>query len=150
MFLWAPVVLFLGAMIYVTGSSYTFTKGEATAASPWYLQAVMAPLLCVAMLGCQRSGRLGRSIAAVTVLLWGYILAATYVAKLFPLYGGFAGGRSTLRDLAHWYLSDWPRTSDILSTTAMAPASVLVTLLVLALVALVTSMAAIVHNEHLV
>ena len=152
--LWAPLVLFCGAMIYVTGSSYSFTKGAATAASPWYLQAVMTPLLCLAMLGCQRSGRAGRSLATASVVLWGYILAATYVAKLFPLYGGFGGGRSTLRDIAHWYLADWPRTSDILNTTALAPAALLVALLVVLLAALVASayatIAAIVHNEHLV
>lgn len=149
-FLWAPLILFCGAMIYVTGSSYSFTKGAATAASPWYLQAVMTPLLCLAMLGCQRSGRVGRWIAMASVVLWGYILATTYVAKLFPLYGGFGGGRSTLRDIARWYLSDWPRTSDILNTSAMAPASLLVFLLVMVLAALVANIAAIVHNEHLV
>jgi hypothetical protein len=137
-------------MIYVTGSSYTFTKGEATAASPWYLQAVMAPLLSVAMLGCQRSGRVGRWLAASTVVLWGYILAATYVAKLFPLYGGFTGGRSTLRDLMHWYVSDWPRTADILSTTALASPAVLVTLLVALLATLLATVVAIVHNDLLV
>ena len=141
-FLWSPVVLFCAAMVYVTGSSYTFTKGEATAASPWYVQAVMAPLLCLAMLGCQKSGRLGRWIAMASVALWGYILAATYVAKLIPLYGGFSGGRSTLRDLGAWYLSDWSRTSDILSTTAMVPWAVLVTLLAILLAVLAATMAA--------
>ncbi len=132
-FLWTPVVLFGAAMIYVTGSAYTFTKGSIAVASPWYLQAVMTPLLSVALLGCRRSGRVGRYLATATLLLWGYILAATYIAKLFPLYGGFAGGRSTLRDIAHWYIAGWPRTSDILGTTAMVPAPWLAALLVLLL-----------------
>jgi len=136
--LWAPVLLFCAAMIYVTGSSYSFTKGLATAASPWYLQAVMAPLLCLALLGCQRVGRPGRWLAAFAVLLWGYILAATYVAKLFPLYGGFAGGRSTLREIAHWYLTDWTHTADILDTTALLPASCLAVLLAATLLTLLT------------
>ena len=146
-FLWAPVVLFCGAMIYVTGSSYSFTKGEATAASPWYLQAVMPMLLCMAMLGCRRSGRLGRWIAMGSAVLWGYILAATYVAKLIPLYGGFTGGRSTLRDLGAWYLSDWSRTSDILNTTAMVPAAVLLTLLATLLTILSATVVALLRNR---
>lgn len=129
-FLWAPVVLFCAAMLYVTGSSYVFTRGLAVAASPWYLQPVMGPLLVVAMLGCQRGGGMGRWLARISVVLWGYILAASYIAKLFPLYGGFAGGRSTLREVAHWYAADWPRTSDILSTTAMVGSGWLVAILV--------------------
>jgi hypothetical protein len=140
-FLWAPVVLFCCAMIYVAGSAYTYTKGEATVASPWYLQAVMGPLLCVSLIGCQRAGRAGRWIAAAEVVLWGYVLAATYVAKLFPLYGGFTGGRSTLRDIARWYTADWPRTSDILSTTAMVTAPWLVVLLSALLMVLLATMA---------
>jgi hypothetical protein len=137
-FLWAPVLLFGAAMIYVAGSAYTFTKGEIAVASPWYLQAVIAPLICLAMLGCQAAGTLGRWIAVASVVLWGYILAATYVAKLFPLYGGFPGGRSTLRDIVRWYIADWPRIADILSTTALAPAATLVLLLGLLLATLVT------------
>jgi len=101
-FLWAPVLLFAAAMIYVTGSSYSSTKGLAIVASPWYVQAVMPPFLCVALLGCQRSERLGKWTAAATVLLSGYILACTYTVKLIPLYGGFSQGRSTLRDIVHW------------------------------------------------
>ncbi len=146
-FLWAPVILFCGAVIYVVGSSYSFTKGEATAASPWYLQAVMTPLLCMAMLGCQRSGRVGRWVAGGSVVLWGYILAATYVAKLFPLYGGFAAGRSTLRELGGWYLSDWTRTSDILSTTTMVPATVLWSLLAILLAVLPATVAAVLNYD---
>jgi hypothetical protein len=139
-FLWTPVVLFTAGMIYVAGSSYTFTGGAVAVASPWYLQAVMAPLLCLAMLGCQRSGTLGRWLTAVTVVLWSYILAATYVAKLFPLYGGFSGGRSTLREIAHWYLTDWARPSDILSTNSLLESTGLVVLLVLLLTTLLSTM----------
>lgn len=141
LFLWAPIVLFCAGMIYVTGSSYSFTKGEVAVASTWYLQAVMAPLLCLALLGCQRSGRAGHWLAAAMAVLWGYILAVTYVAKLFPLYGGYPAGRSTLHDIARWYATDWPRTADILSTLAMVPPSVLLILLAACLCILVLSAA---------
>lgn len=140
-FLWAPVVLFCAAMIYVTGSSYTYTKGLAIAASPWYLQAVMAPLLCAMLLGFERAGKAGRWLSLATALLWGYVLAATYLAKLIPLYGGFRGGRSTLKEIVQWYRTDWARTSDILSTTAMLPAAWIVGMLVVVLAALVLLLA---------
>lgn len=136
-FLAAPVLLFLAAMIYVAGSSYSYTKGLATAASPWYLQAVMPAGLCIALLGCQRVGRWGRRLASSMAILWAYVLAATYLAKLFPLYGGFPGGRSTLREILHWYGSAWPRTSDILATTAMAPPALLLCLTVALLTLLI-------------
>lgn len=140
-FLWLPVALFCAAMIYVTGSSYVYNHGSVTVASPWYMQAVMAPLLCLAMLGCQRSGKPGTWLATGTIVLWSYILAATYLAKLIPLYGGFPGGRSTLRDLWIWYRSSWGRTADILDTTALAPAAVLVPLLAALLVILLLTAA---------
>ena len=135
-FLWAPVVLFCGAMLYVTGSSFVYTKGLAIAASPWYLQAVMPLLFAVALLGCQRSGMVGRGVAVGCVVLWGYVLAVTYAAKLFPMYGGFGGGRSTLRDIARWYAHDWARTSDILNTTSLMPSTFLVTVLISLLIVL--------------
>jgi hypothetical protein len=145
-FLWAPIIFFFAGMVYVTGSSYSFTKGEVAVASTWYLQAVMAPLLCLALLGCQRSGRAGSWLAAAMALLWGYTLAATYVAKLFPLYGGFSAGRSTLHDIAHWYSTDWPRTADILSTIAMVPPAVLLILLAACLTVLCISAAKVVKS----
>jgi hypothetical protein len=145
-FLWAPAALFCAAMIFDMGSLYTYTNGAEKVTGPWYLQAIMIPVLSLAMLGCRRSGRTGRWIAAVSVVLWGYIMAATYAAKLFPMYGGFAGGRSTLRDLAYWYGSDWPRIADILNTTAMAPASVLAALLGMVLAAMLLTMASLLRS----
>jgi hypothetical protein len=147
-FLWAPVLLFAAAMIYVTGSSYSYTKGVATAASPWYLQAVIPLLLCLAMLGCQRGGRPGRLLATAMTVLWGYILGATYIAKLFPLYGGFQAGRSTLHDIARWYLADWTRTADILSTTSLAPAPLLFAELLMLLATLLLLAPALCWSHH--
>ncbi len=119
--LWTPLLFFCVAMIYVAGSSYTYTKGGATVASPWYLEAVMPSLLCLALLSAQAKATIGKWVAAAMAILWGYVMATTYIAKLFPMYGGFAEGRSTLRAIVHWYGSSWPRTADILDTTALAP-----------------------------
>ena len=138
--LWLPVGLFCAAMIYVVGSGYVYTKGEMKVASPWYLQAVLPALVLLALEGCQWSGRWGGWLARGMVVLWGYVLAATYVAKLFPLYGGFSGGRSTLRDIGRWYATDWARTSDILSTTSMVTAPWLLAMLAVVLAALAASM----------
>jgi hypothetical protein len=80
------------------------------------------------------------------VVLWSYILAATYVAKLFPLYGGFSGGRSTLREIAHWYLTDWTRTSDILGTNSLLGSTGLLVLLVLLLTTLISTMVVLVRR----
>jgi hypothetical protein len=133
---WLPVLFFCAAMVYVTGSTYTYSKGLAKAASPWYLQAVMPMVLCGMLLGCQRSLRIGRWVAVCATVLWGYVLAATYLAKLFPLYGGFSRGRTTLSEVLAWYASSWHATCDILDTTALAPAAVLAILLVCVLATL--------------
>jgi hypothetical protein len=139
-FLGLPVVVFCAAMVYVTGSSYAYTKGFATAASPWYLQAVMPALLCMAVSGCQYAARTGPWIAGAMAALWAYVLAAAYLAKLIPLYGGFARGRSTLRDIVAWYASSWRTAADILNTTALAPCAV-ITLLLLLLLAVLLALA---------
>jgi hypothetical protein len=134
--LWLPVTLFSLAMIYAAGSTYTYSQGRAIAAGPWYIQAVLPLVLCAALLGCQNSPRVGRWIAPAMAILWGYILAATWIAKLIPLYGGFTSGKSTLREIVHWYATAWPATADILDTTALAPTLILAPLLLCVLVTL--------------
>jgi hypothetical protein len=46
------------------------------------------------LLGASRGERLGRLVAASLMVLLGYVLAATYAAKLIPLYGGYEGRAS--------------------------------------------------------
>lgn len=45
----------------------------------------------LAALGMQRNGIAGRVLAGLTCLVSAWIAALTYVAKLFPLYGGYEG-----------------------------------------------------------
>ena len=44
-------------------------------------------------------------LACITIVLWSYVMAATYVAKLIPLYGGFASAHSRVSELVGWYRS---------------------------------------------
>ncbi len=129
------VLLFAAALLYATLVSYASSGGIAKAAAPWYSQVLATPLLALAYLGCARRRRLGGIAAAILVALFAYVLAATYVAKLIPLYGGYQE-RASLALLWKLYserLGDLARNLDLLS---LAPARV-----IFALTALVVALA---------
>lgn len=69
---------------------HVYIHGAAMVASPWYAQILTTPLIAMSMLGASRWRRLGTFLAASLVL------AATYAAKLIPLYGGYEGRTSCL------------------------------------------------------
>lgn len=94
---------------YVTASSFFFTHGAAAGASPWYMQPLLAPVLCLAFLGLARAGVCGRIVAALTAALSVYLISATYLANLVPLYGGYHQPRSQVADLYTWYVQDTNR-----------------------------------------
>jgi hypothetical protein len=52
-----------------------------------------------------RAPRWGRLLTLLFVLLWSYVLAATYLIKLAPLYGGYPTPRTHWRELPAWYVS---------------------------------------------
>jgi hypothetical protein len=85
---------FVLAIAYAATVSHAYTHGASTGPSPWYAQVLSAPLLGLALLGASRWQRLGSVVAAFLVVLFGYILAATYAVKLIPLYGGYEGRTS--------------------------------------------------------
>ena len=116
----AGAVLFCAGIAYATALLHIYTQGVSKSTGQWYTQAFFAPLLCVLFTGLARCGRLGRLVAALMVCLWGYVMAATYVAKLIPQYGGWTEGSVRLASLLRWYRDDWARITDILSTTALA------------------------------
>jgi hypothetical protein len=68
-----------------------------------------------------RMPRVGRPIAAATLLLWSYIGIATYLVKLIPLYGGYDKGRNTLRETLNWYISNGRDLTSVLSIISLAP-----------------------------
>ena len=99
-----------------------YTHGAANGPSPWYAQAILAPLLGLALLGAARWPRLGRFVAALLVLEFGYVLTATYVVKLIPLYGGY-DGRTSLVGVAALYSRRLGVLATNLDTVALAPAA---------------------------
>lgn len=105
-------------LLYSTILSHTVTGGVQISPSPWYAQPIIAPLVCLATAG------LGNALRRALVALSAYIIAATWLAKLIPLYAGFAG-RASLANLWRWYAGS---SHGVLSLTAMAPAPVIWTL----------------------
>jgi hypothetical protein len=118
----AAVACFCAALVYVTATSFSFRHGSSAGASPWYMQPLLAPLLCLIMRGTQRSGRVGWLVSSILVLLSAYVLCATYIAKLIPLYAGYNRPRSGLAFLYTWYMDEAPDLSDRLQMTCVAPA----------------------------
>jgi hypothetical protein len=112
-------------LVYYTCVAWADTRGAATNAMPWYAQCVMPAIWILAALGMQRSGMAGRVIAGCTCLVAAWIAALTYLAKLFPLYGGYEG-RANLPGIWNWWTGT-PGT--LLSSVTLVPVSVLFVLL---------------------
>ncbi|MBV9769646.1 MAG: hypothetical protein JOZ32_08755 [Bryobacterales bacterium] len=129
-------VLFALALGYAAVVSHIYSHGAAEGPSPWYAQVLLGPLLGLAFLGVSRRRRIGRFVAAVLVLVFGYVLAATYAVKLIPLYGGFEG-RTTLAGVAMLYSHRLGILAANLDAVTLAPAAAIFVLagVVIALVA---------------
>ncbi len=93
--------LFVLGFVYQICVTWVSTNGKQYA-EPWYLECIVPGIWALAFLGLQRSGFAGRMIAAALVLTTAWIAVATYVAKLFPMYGGFYG-RSTIPAVVNWW-----------------------------------------------
>ncbi|MBI3694634.1 MAG: hypothetical protein HY238_07310 [Acidobacteria bacterium] len=98
------------AFWYAIGQSFVFTGSTAAGPHAWLTQPLLAPGLCLLLCGLARSGRLGRIVTTALVALGAYMISATYVWKLVPLYGGWQGRPR------------WP-VRDILNTTCLLPAT---------------------------
>jgi Dolichyl-phosphate-mannose-protein mannosyltransferase len=116
-----------GGLIYATTQSFVFTKGQSIGASAWYAQPLLAPVLCLALLGAHRLGHPGRWLTVAMIALWMYVQCASYAVKLIPLYGGFSGGRSSPGAIWEWYRLAWADSfSRLGNVTLLSPALVLV------------------------
>lgn len=95
--------------------------------------------MLIVFAGLQHAGIGGRVIAVLSVLLWGYVIAATYLAKLIPWYGGFTAAHARLALLWRWYVDHGAQRDAVLLTVCLgglAAVQVLVVLSLLAVVAL--------------
>lgn len=140
------VCAFLLALVYRSVIIYLDTRVQGAAPAPWFAQVLVAPLLTMGALGCCRLPRLGRWVAALAVLAFGYLLAATYFLKLIPVYSG-CEGRSSLAALTRLYTSEMRRILEDLGAVALAPGKLLFALAVLAVVLIAVQQAAL--GRHL-
>jgi hypothetical protein len=123
----AHCALFALALLYYVALSYAFLHDPAVRPEPWYSQVLIAPLLVIAFLGAERSGKIGRLVATALVTLFGYILLCTYWVKLIPLYSGF-DQRNSFIAVTRLYLTDSSRILAGLSAASSGPASVILAL----------------------
>jgi hypothetical protein len=115
---------FAAGLLYSTLLSYTVTAGVQISPSPWYVQPLFAPILCLCVAGMARSGRAGVALRIATVAVWTYVICATWLAKLVPLYAGYSE-RTSIANLWRWYTTASPDIGQI----ALMPAAALWTLI---------------------
>jgi hypothetical protein len=133
LWIFAALATFALGLVYYTCVAWADTHGVATNAMPWYPQCVMPAIWMLAALGMQRSGIAGRVIAGLTCLVAAWIAALTYLAKLFPLYGGYEG-RASLPAIWKWWTGN---PGALLSSVTLVPVPLLFALLFIFLVVLV-------------
>jgi hypothetical protein len=111
---------FVAALAYEAVQTYVFQHGAVTVPGAWHSQVLVTPLLALALLGAARWRRAGPVFAALLPLLFGYVLAVTYVFKLIPLYAGYEG-RGSLREVAIVYGRHFDALSANLGSAALGP-----------------------------
>lgn len=116
-------VLLLG-LAYIAAVAGIATRGVSSTPGPWLAQVVVTPLLILCALGASRWPRTGLAAAAILPLLFGYMLAATYVVKLIPLYAGYAG-KSTPGNIVALYTRHTHELAERLGSVALGPAPVI-------------------------
>jgi hypothetical protein len=115
------------AIAYAAVVVYVRTGNPLSTPSAWYAQVLVAPVLTLSLLGTARSPRAGKFLATAIALLFGYVLAATYVVRLIPLYAGYQG-RGSVKDIAAEYLLRIHDLSANLSSVAPGPATLIFTM----------------------
>ena len=107
----------VATLLYACALFFAYSKDPDVTTGPWHVQAIAAPTACLLSLGLSRSGAVGRWLGVALVALFSYVLAATYLVKLIPLYAGYPGGKMPLGRLLDWYLHGTPD----LAATALGP-----------------------------
>ncbi len=116
--------LFILALAYESAINYSVSHGETTGPGSWHTQAILVPMLALGLLGCSRWRKAGKFVAAAMMLLFGYVLAATYWVKLIPLYSGFEG-HTTLVAVMALYGQRLSTVMTGLNDVCLAPAAMI-------------------------
>ena len=124
----AACLCFFGSLLYAQALFYAFTKGGDYSAAPWHTQTLAAPLACLLSLGLSRAGRAGRLLGYGLAVAAAYLISATYVVKLIPMYAGYGQGSMKAAALWNWYFADPHRWRSILSQTALGNADLILVL----------------------
>ena len=141
----AELVIVSSIALYAVGLAATAagfsasSHGQVAVAAPWYLPVLMAPVLLLCFAGLKRWQPAGTGLAVVNVLLWSYMGAATWLAKLIPQYGGFGDSRTQPRALWNWYVQSSASRDSILRNLCPAPLPALYGLLLLVIASLLAA-----------
>jgi len=121
----AVIAVFSAAIAYACCAAFVHMNGNSPGASPWYTQILLLPVLLLAYLGMSRSVVIGRYMAMSITVLWTWMLIATWLVKLFPMYSGATAGPLRLHELWAWYTLDGAAHAHDFSQLALARAPVL-------------------------
>jgi hypothetical protein len=113
----AGMACYAAALCYNTVFQFVSTKGAAIAPSAWYVQLLWPPMVCLLLV------RAPKLLRAALCGVSAYILCATYLAKLIPLYAGASARPAHLYELIHWYTQSYPGMLD--TTALISPAWIL-------------------------
>jgi len=98
-----------------------FRGGLSRGASVWYIQPLLAPILGLSLLGTASPGACWQVVKVCMIVVWTYIQSTGYIAKLIPLYGGYAGGRSNFWPTLDWYRRAWRESFSRLGDVTLPP-----------------------------
>ena len=124
----AGVGCFAAALAYSVVMLFHASHGAEITTAPWYIELLQPPVLCLLLAGMARAGRIGEWLRRGMLWLWTYVICATYVAKLIPLYGGYAARPVRFLEMLRWYGGSFSEIASILNTAALLPATVLLAL----------------------
>jgi hypothetical protein len=130
----AGLLTYFVGLAFSAALTFNYTHGAGIVPSPWYSQPLFPPGLCLLMVAFSAPGLAGRVLWAGTLWLWAYVISATYVAKLLPLYGGLSAGPTRLAALLSSYRDSMGRLCDNLGTVSLMPAGLLLALTALVVV----------------
>ncbi len=123
----AGLFCYSAGLAYSTVLLYFATRGAGITPAPWYVELLQPPALCLLLAGMLRAGRAGHVLRIAMLWLWTYMISATYVAKLIPLYGGYSGRPVRPIEIARWYTGSFRQINDVLGTTAIiSPAALFI------------------------